>query len=335
MWQRWVLARRPVGVPGPQDFRLDEGALPDPGENEMLVRTDYISIDPGMRSRLSRDSYAPALPLDSVIESAGIGTVIASRNTKFREGDWVSGAIGWQSHVMSSGRGLTKLNPALFTGLVRPTAAIGILGIPGLTAYFGLRDLGAPKPGQTLLVSSAAGTVGATALQIGKLDGLTVVGIAGGPDKTAYVRSLGADTVIDYKASRDLPSQLAQAIPQGVDIYFDNVGAATLDAAIRVMNLRGRIIVSGQIAEYNAVSPAGIRNMLDFIPKRLRMEGLVVFDYAARFAEAQAEMAQWIQDGKLTYREHIVPGLGQAPSAFVSLFSGEMTGRVLVKVSES
>ncbi|HAJ48118.1 MAG TPA: NADP-dependent oxidoreductase [Alphaproteobacteria bacterium] len=335
MWQRWVLARRPVGVPGPQDFRLDEGALPDPGENEMLVRTDYISIDPGMRSRLSRDSYAPALPLDSVIESAGIGTVIASRNTKFREGDWVSGAIGWQSHVMSSGRGLTKLNPALFTGLVRPTAAIGILGIPGLTAYFGLRDLGAPKPGQTLLVSSAAGTVGATALQIGKLDGLTVVGIAGGPDKTAYVRSLGADTVIDYKASRDLPSQLAQAIPQGVDIYFDNVGAATLDAAIRVMNLRGRIIVSGQIAEYNAAAPAGIRNTLDFIPKRLRMEGLVVFDYAARFAEAQAEMAQWIQDGKLTYREHIVPGLGQAPSAFVSLFSGEMTGRVLVKVSES
>jgi NADPH-dependent curcumin reductase CurA len=333
MWRKWVLARRPDGVPQAEDFRLDTAAIPEPQDGEVVVAVDYVSIDPGMRSRLSKDSYAPALPLGSVIESAGLGTVVASRNVKFAVGARVSGGFGWQSHVVSNGRGILRLDPATFDAKVPITAAIGILGIPGLTAYFGLYDLGKPKSGETVLISSAAGTVGATAGQIAKIEGLRAVGIAGGADKCAYVRSLGFDACIDHRAEPDLAAAIAREAPQGVDIYVDNVGAGTLDAAIARMNVRGRIVVSGQIAEYNSLAPAGIRNTMDFIPKRLRMEGLVVFDYAAQFAEAQSRMAAWIRDGRLVFHETVIPGLEAAPSAFAGLFEGRARGRVLVKVS--
>jgi NADPH-dependent curcumin reductase CurA len=332
MWRKWVLAQRPSGVPAPEDFRLESVALPDPQDGECLIRVDYVSIDPGMRSRLTKDSYAPALPIGGVIESAGLGTVVKSRNPKLAEGALVSGGFGWQSHVVSNGRGVLRLDPALFDAKVPPTAAIGVLGIPGLTAYFGLLDVGQPKAGETVLISSAAGTVGATAGQIAKIQGLTAIGIAGGADKCGYVRSLGFDACIDHKAEGGLAGAIAAAAPKGVDIYFDNVGAETLDAAISCMNVRGRIIVSGQIAEYNAADPRGIRNTLDFIPKRLRMEGLVVFDYAARFVEAQARIAGWIRDGRMSFHETVRPGLETAPLAFASLFSGDALGRVLVKV---
>lgn len=332
MWRKWVLAQRPSGVPAPEDFRLETAALPDPQDGECVIRVDYVSIDPGMRSRLTKDSYAPALPLGGVIESAGLGTVVKSRNPKLSEGAMVSGGFGWQSHVVSNGRGVVRLDPALFDDKVPPTAAIGILGIPGLTAYFGLLDIGQPKDGETVLISSAAGTVGATAGQIAKIKGLTAIGIAGGADKCAYVRALGFDACIDRTAGQDLVSAIAGTAPKGVDIYFDNVGAQTLDAAIARMNVRGRIVVSGQIAEYNATDPAGIRNTLDFIPKRLRMEGLVVFDFAARFAEAQARIAGWIREGRLSFHETVKPDLETAPAAFAGLFKGDAMGRVLVKV---
>lgn len=332
MWRKWVLARRPSGVPAPEDFRLETASLPDPQDGECVIRVDYVSIDPGMRSRLTKDSYAPALPLGGVIESAGLGTVVKSRNPKLSEGAMVSGGFGWQSHVVSNGRSVLRLDPALFDDKVPPTAAIGVLGIPGLTAYFGLLDIGQPKSGETVLISSAAGTVGATAGQIAKIQGLTAIGIAGGADKCAYVRALGFDACIDRTAGQDLASAIAGAAPKGVDIYFDNVGAQTLDAAIARMNVRGRIVVSGQIAEYNATDPAGIRNTLDFIPKRLRMEGLVVFDFAARFAEAQARIAGWIRDGRLSFHETVRLGLETAPAAFAGLFKGDALGRVLVKV---
>lgn len=316
----------------PEDFRLESAPIPDPLEGEILVRVDYVSIDPGMRSRLTKDSYAPALALGTVIESAGVGTVVKSRNPKFAEGALVSGGFGWQSHLLSNGRGVVRLDANLFDGKVPPTTAIGVLGVPGLTAYFGLLDLGSPKAGETVLISSAAGTVGATAGQIAKIIGLTAIGIAGGKEKCAYARGLGFDHCIDHKAAPDITAAIRNAAHKGVDIYFDNVGAATLDAAIANMNARGRIVVSGQIAEYNAAEPRGIRNTLDFIPKRLRMEGLVVFDYAARFAEAQTQLATWIREGRLHFHETVKPGLESAPSAFAGLFSGDALGRVLVKL---
>jgi hypothetical protein len=331
--RKWVLARRPHGAPEAEDFRLEPDALSEPADGEAVIEVRYVSIDPGMRSRLTQDSYAPALPIGAVIESAGLGVVRRSRNPKLPEGAEVAGGFGWRSHLLTKGKGVAVLDPALYAGPVGPTAAIGILGVPGLTAYFAVTDLGAAKAGETLLVSSAAGTVGATAGQIAKLLGLRTIGIAGGPDKCAYVKSLGFDACIDHRAAQDLGAAIREAAPGGVDLYVDNVGAATLDAAIAAMNPRGRIIVSGQIAEYNATAPRGIRNTLDFIPKRLKMEGMVVFDYAARFAAAQAKMAEWIRAGTLTYRERIVEGLDAAPAAFAGLFKGEAIGRVLVKLA--
>jgi NADPH-dependent curcumin reductase CurA len=237
------------------------------------------------------------------------------------------------THALSNGRGVQTLDPARYHGKLRPTAAIGVLGIPGLTAYFGLLDLGRPVAGNTVLVSSAAGPVGATAGQIAKMKGCKVVGIAGGQKKCEYVKSLGFDATIDYRARRDIKAAIAEACPGGADIYFDNVGAEMLDAAILNMKEHGRIVVSGQVSEYNREVLHGIRNVTRFITHRLRMEGLVVFDYFKDFRAAQAEMAQWIHDDKLTYTEDISEGIEGSAKAFIGLFEGENLGRRLVKVS--
>ena len=330
--RRWVLASRPEGKPIRENFRLEEVELPDPGENELLIRTEYHSVDPGMRSRLSGDSYAAALPLGATIDSAMVGVVEKSNHEKFAPGDRVTGGFGWVSHAISNGRGIQKLDPAIFHGALRPTAAIGVLGIPGLTSYFGLLDLGEPKEGQTVLVSSAAGPVGATAGQIAKMKGCRVVGIAGSERKCDYVRRLGFDDAFDYHEG-NLADAIKAHCPDGVDIYFDNVGAAMLDAALLNMKEHGRIVVSGQVAEYNATQPIGIRHVTRFITHRLRMEGLVVFDYFKQFAHAQAEMARWIHEGKLQYTEDISEGLEGSADAFIGLFEGENLGRRLVKVS--
>ena len=330
--RRWVLASRPEGKPIRENFRLEEVELPDPGENELLIRTEYHSVDPGMRSRLSGDSYAAALPLGATIDSAMVGVVEKSNHEKFAPGDRVTGGFGWVSHAISNGRGIQKLDPAIFHGALRPTAAIGVLGIPGLTSYFGLLDLGEPKEGQTVLVSSAAGPVGATAGQIAKMKGCRVVGIAGSERKCDYVRRLGFDDAFDYHEG-NLADEIKAHCPDGVDIYFDNVGAAMLDAALLNMKEHGRIVVSGQVAEYNATQPIGIRHVTRFITHRLRMEGLVVFDYFKQFAQAQAEMARWIHEGKLQYTEDISEGLEGSADAFIGLFEGENLGRRLVKVS--
>lgn len=333
--RRWVLASRPQGKPAPENFRLEEITLPDPGEHELLIRTEYHSVDPGMRSRLSGASYAAALPLGETIDSAMIGIVEISNNEKFKPGDRVTGGFGWASHALSNGGGIQKLDPALYHGKLRPTAAIGVLGIPGLTSYFGLLDLGKPKEGDTVLISSAAGPVGATAGQIAKRKGCTVVGIAGSKDKCDYVRGLGFDRAINYRETADLRGAIAETCPGGVDIYFDNVGAEMLDAAILNMKEHGRIVVSGQVSEYNRGEGElhGIRNVTRFITHRLRMEGLVVFDYFKDFRAAQTEMAGWIHDGKLVYTEDISEGLENSAKAFIGLFEGENLGRRLIKVS--
>jgi NADPH-dependent curcumin reductase CurA len=320
-------------VPVLDDFRMEATAVADIADGQALIGVTHVSVDPGMRSRLTGDSYAAALGIGETIESAGIGQVLQSRTARLPEGATVMGGFGWTSHAVSDGRGLQILDPAVFSGKVTATASIGVLGIPGLTAYFGLKDLGKPVAGETLLVNSAAGPVGATACQIGRLLGLKVVGIAGGAGKCAYLKDeVGVDHAIDYRAVADLTKAIAEAAPGGVDIAFDNVGGGQLDAAILNMRPNGRIVVSGQVSEYNAENPRGIRWVTPFITKRLRMQGLVVYDYRRQFGEAQAEIAGWIQAGDLTYREEIIEGFERLPDAFIGLFSGENFGRRLVKV---
>ncbi|MDO8838355.1 MAG: NADP-dependent oxidoreductase [Parvibaculum sp.] len=332
--KRWVLASRPTGKPKAENFRLEDVTLPGIGEHDILIRTEFHSVDPGMRGRLSGDSYTAALPVGQTIDSAMVGIVEASNNEKFAVGDRVTGGFGWVSHAVSNGRGVQKLDPAIYHGKLRPTAAIGVLGIPGLTSYFGLLDLGQPKDGDTVLISSAAGPVGATAGQIAKMKGCRVVGIAGSKEKCDYVKGLGFDDCFSYRGA-DLRKAIAAACPGGVDIYFDNVGGEMLDAAILNMKEHGRIVVSGQVSEYNRAENelTGIRNVTRFITHRLRMEGLVVFDYFKRFREAQAEMAGWIHEGKLVYTEDVSEGLEGSADAFIGLFEGENLGRRLIKVS--
>ena len=332
--RRWVLASRPDGQPTLENFRLEEQELPDLGAHEILIHAHYFSVDPGMRSRLSSDSYAAALKEGDLIEGAMVGVVQASNNEKFSSGDLVTGGFGWQEYAISNGRGVAKLNGTLFQPPLTVTTAIGVLGIPGLTSYFGLLELGKPQKGNTVLVSSAAGPVGATAGQIAKLKGCRVVGIAGSQAKCDYVvKELGFDACINYKEVDDLSAAIATHCPDKVDIYFDNVGGEMLDAAILNMNEKGRLVISGAVSEYNKAEPRGIRNTLHFITHRLRMEGLVVYDYFKRFPEAQAEMAGWISTGRLKFTEDISEGIEGAPAAFIGLFEGENHGRRLIKVS--
>ena len=330
-YKKWTLAKHPSGVPSEDCFALESFTPDAPQEGQVLIKTHYFSLDPGMRGRLSGDSYAAGLKIGDTIESAGIGEIIASGSERFAVGDMVMGGLGWAEAVLHPDRGLQKLDPALFDDKVAMTATIGVLGVPGLTAWFGLQDLGRPQSGETLLVSSAAGPVGATCGQIGKTLGLNVVGMAGGTDKCAYLQGLGFDAVIDYKAEGNLAKAIAAACPDGVDIYFDNVGGEMLDAAILNMKPKGRIVVSGQVSEYNREKPVGMRQTTRFITHRLRMEGLVVYDYAKQFPEAQAAMAALIRDGKLAYKEDISEGIKDAPSEYAALFAGANFGRRLIK----
>ena len=332
-YKRWTLAKHPSGVPSEDCFALESFTPDAPQDGQVLIRTHYFSLDPGMRGRLSGDSYAAGLKIGDTIESAGIGEIIASKSERFAVGDMVMGGLGWTQALAHPDRGLQKLDPALFDDKVAMTATIGVLGVPGLTAWFGLQDLGQPQAGETLLISSAAGPVGATCGQIGKTLGLSVIGIAGGADKCAYLTDLGFDAVIDYKAEDNLVKAIEAAAPDGVDIYFDNVGGEMLDAAILNMKPKGRIVVSGQVAEYNREKPVGIRQTTRFITHRLRMEGLVVYDCAKQFPEAQAAMAALIRDGKLAYKEDISDGIEDAPRAYAALFAGANFGRRLIKAT--
>lgn len=330
-FKQWTLAKHPSGIPTADCFKLIETDMPELHEGQVFIRTHFFSLDPGMRARLSGDSYAAGLKIGDIIESAGIGEIIATKSERFTVGDMVMGALGWSEGNIFADCGLQKLDAKLFDDKISMSATIGVLGVPGLTAWFGLKDLGDPKDGETLLISSAAGPVGATAGQIGKTLGLNVIGIAGGTDKCAYLRDLGFDAVIDYKAEPDLTRSIRDAAPNGVDIYFDNVGATMLDAAIANMALGGRIVVSGQVAEYNREEPIGIRNTTQFITHRLRMQGLVVYDYRKDFGDAQAALMDMIRDGRLRYTEDVSEGIERAPAAYQALFAGANFGRRLIK----
>ena len=330
-YRKWTLASHPVGVPDRDCFALVPCAFDDIEAGEVLIKVDYFSLDPGMRGRLSGDSYAAGLKIGDTIESAGVGTILASKSEKFAPGDVVSGTLGWSEAVVHRDRGLKKIEQGLLSEKLSATAFIGVLGVPGLTAWFGLNDLGAPTQGDTLVISSAAGPVGATCGQLGKHLGLRVVGIAGGPKKCAYLSDLGFDEAIDHKAGTPLNAAIAAACPDGVNIFFDNVGAETLDAALVNMAPNGRIVVSGQVAEYNRENPIGIREVTRFITHRLRMEGLVVYDYAPKFSDAISQMAALINSGTLSYTEDIIDGIENAPDAYAGLFGGDNFGRRLIK----
>jgi NADPH-dependent curcumin reductase CurA len=326
-----LLKARPEGLPKESDFAVHQADLPEPGEGQVLVQTEYVSVDPYMRGRISgRKSYIDPIPLDGVVEGGAVGRVVESRHPGLEPGDPVLGMWGWQTAAVVGGRQIEKID----LDLGPPSAYLGVLGMPGMTAYFGLLDIGQPKPGETVFISGAAGAVGALAGQIAKIKGCRVAGSAGGDDKVAYLlEECGYDAAFNYRDAGDYHKAVKAACPDGIDVYFDNVGGPLSDAVIMQMNERGRISICGQIDQYNATDiPQGPRLLFQFIVKRLRAEGFLVFDYLKRHAQARQEIAGWIREGKITYRETVIEGIENTPKAFIGLFTGANTGKQLVKV---
>lgn len=324
------LAARPVGMVKCSDFAYEETAVPEPGDGELLVAVRYISLDPAMRGWMNEGkSYIKPVALGEVMRAGTVGEVIASRHPGFAVGEFVSGSQGVQSHAISDGKGLIKVDPKL----APLPKYLNSLGMPGMTGYFGLLDVGQPQPGQTVVVSAATGAVGQVVGQIAKLKGCKVVGIAGGAEKCEYaVQELGYDACIDYKRGPIFPG-LAQHCAQGVDVYFDNVGGDILDAVLTRLALRARIVICGAISQYNNTTPiAGPKNYLSLLVNRARMEGIVVFDWAPRYGEAAREMAGWMAAGKLKSKEDIVKGLETFPETLLKLFSGENFGKLMIEV---
>ncbi|RTL73173.1 MAG: NADP-dependent oxidoreductase [Hyphomicrobiales bacterium] len=325
------LARRPHGMVKAEDFRLEEGPVPEPGEGEVRIKIAYVSLDPAMRGWVSEGkSYVPPVAIGETMRSYSVGIVDASRNAAFKVGDAVQGVIGVQDYAISNGKGLVKVDPTQ-APLER---WIGGLGMPGWTAYFGLLEVGQPKAGETVVVSAASGAVGSVVGQIAKIKGCRAVGIAGGPEKCRYVtEELGFDACIDYKAP-NLPAQLKAACPSGIDVYFENVGGEILDAVLPQMNVRGRIPVCGLISVYNATElPQGPKNLRFLLTQRLRMQGLIVFDWADRIPEAISTLGAWHKDGKLKIREDVrTTGLASFPAVLNELYTGGNFGKLVLKV---
>ena len=325
------LVARPEGLPKDGDFELRSSTLAAPGEGQFLVAVRYVSIDPAMRVWMTEQkSYWPPVPLGDVMRASAIGEVVASRHPRFAVGAWVSGMLGVQDGLLSDGKGLRAFDPKQ---LPDPAWALSIFGGTGLTAYFGLGEIGKPKAGETLVVSAAAGAVGSTVVQIGKILGCRVIGIAGGAAKCAFVRDeLGADGVIDYKHEK-VGDALKSLCPDGIDVYFDNVGGEILDAVLKRLRLHARIVLCGGISQYNATGEArGPANYLSLISARGRMEGFVIIDYLDRATEAVAAMAPWVQAGKLKSRIDVVEGLEHFPEALRRVYTGANFGKQLLKV---
>lgn len=335
---RIVLASRPVGAPVTNNFRLEVQPVQDLKNGEVLLRTIYLSLDPYMRGRMSdAKSYADPVDVNDIMVGSTVCQVEASTHPDFEKGEWVLAYTGWQSYAVSNGEGLLKLgkNPK------NPSYALGVLGMPGFTAYMGLLDIGQPKEGETLVVAAATGPVGAIVGQIGKLKGCKVVGIAGGEEKCRHaVETLGFDICIDHKAD-DFAEQLAAACDKGIDVYYENVGGKVFDAVLLLLNTSARIPVCGLISQYNATElPAGPDRMPllmgTLLTKRIRMQGFIIFDdYSHRYDEFAADMSQWISEGKIQYKEQIVDGLENAPEAFIGLLEGKNFGKLVIKVADA
>jgi NADPH-dependent curcumin reductase CurA len=328
--RQWLIAARPDGLVKESDFLWRESPLPSPGEDDVLVRSVYLSLDPTNRVWMNEaESYLPALAIGDVMRGVAIGVVEESRNPSFSKGDIVQGLLGWQQYSVSPGAALNKLPKGL---PVPMTAFFGLLGHIGLTAYFGLLDICQPKAGETLVVSTAAGAVGSLAGQIGKIKGCHVVGLTGSDEKCAWLKELGFDAAINYK-TENVTEGLQRHCPQGIDIYFDNVGGDILEAVLNLINLRARISICGMISQYNADQPApGPKNLANLISKRARMEGFLCTDYSNRAQEAFTEMIGWLMQGKLKYRVDVVEGLENAPRALKKLFDGSNSGKLIVRV---
>src|ERR1700691_5904878 len=330
--RRMVLAERPTGMVDESTVRLEEADVPEPGSGEALAQVRYVSIDPTIRTWMDdAPGYLPPIGIGEVVRSGGIAEVLSSDSELYAPGDLLFGMTGWQDYVIADAgeRALQKLPPG-----VSPTAALGVLGITGMTAYFGMTDVGRVKEDDVVVVSGAAGATGSVAGQIAKLKGAAkVVGIAGGPQKCAWiVDELGFDAAIDYK-NEDVAERLRECCPDGIDLYFDNVGGEILNACLARLALRGRIVLCGAISSYNARDRAtGPSNYAALIIPRGRMEGFLILDYFDRFPQAQAELAGWLAAGQLKAAEHIVEGLERAPEALNLLFTGGNTGKVIVRV---
>jgi len=336
--RRIVLASRPVGAPTKDDFRLEEAATPVPKEGEVLLRSIYLSLDPYMRGRMNdAPSYAPPVAINEVMVGATVCQVAASKNPDFETGEWVLAYSGWQLYALSDGSDLTKLGKKP----EKPSYALGILGMPGFTAYMGLLDIGKPKAGDTLVVAAAAGPVGATVGQIGRLKGCRVVGVAGTAQKCSYVKeTLGFDECLDHK-DPDLADLLKQACPDGIDIYYENVGGKVFDAVLPLLNVGARVPVCGLVSRYNATKlPDGPDRlsvlMGTILVKRITMKGFIIFDdYGPRYDEFTKAMSDMLGAGKIHYREQVVDGLESAPEAFIGMLEGQNFGKLVVKVNNT
>lgn len=328
--RRFLLAQRPKGAATRETFSFVEETVGQPNPGQVLVENLYLSLDPAMRGWMNEGkSYIPPVALGEVMRALGVGRVIASQHPDYAEGDHVSGALGVQDYFLGEPKGLHKVDPSR----APLPLYLSALGMTGMTAYFALLDVGAPKAGETVLISGAAGAVGGIAGQIARIKGCRVVGIAGGAEKCRYlVDELGFDAAIDYKQD-DLPAAIKRECPKGVDVYFDNVGGEVLDAALTRLNVKARVVICGAISQYNNKEAVkGPANYLSLLVNRARMEGFVVMDHAPKFGEAAREMAGWLADGRLKSKEHIVEGLETFPETLNKLFTGENFGKLVLKV---
>lgn len=325
-----LMARHPKGWVTEEDFRLHEAELPKPGPGEVLVRNVWLSVDPYMRGVMDPGrSYIAKVQPGGVMTGGTVGEIVESHNPKLPAGTYVQGMLGWQTYAATDGRGLRVLDPKL----APLSTALGVLGMPGVTAWIGLMQFGEPKPGETVVVSGAAGAVGGVVGQLARDQGCRAVGIAGGVAKCAYVQDeLGFDACVDYKAG-DLNRGLKDATPKGIDVYFDNVGGATLDAVLRRINVGARIPICGMISQYNLERPEPIHNLIAVIPNRARLQGFIVSDHLPRWPEALRHLAGLLQAGKLKYREDIADGLENAPKAFIAMLKGKNIGKQLVRIA--
>jgi NADPH-dependent curcumin reductase len=327
------MANHPVGALEDSDFELVELPVPELSDGETLVRTLYLSLDPAIRVWMNGiDTYVPGIHVGDAMRAGGLGEVVASRNPAYNEGDLVLGMMEWSDYFLAR-RGTDPLTTVPRRDPL--TTYLSVLGVTGLTAYFGLLEVGQPAPGETVVVSGAAGATGSVAGQIAKIVGCRVVGIAGGPEKCAWVTDeLGFDARIDYK-SEDVSARLRETCPDGIDVFFDNVGGEILDAVLEKINIHARVVLCGAISQYDRSEFApGPRNIVNLIPQRGRMQGFIVLDYRDRFLDAILQLGQWLEEGRIRYAEDVVDGLENAPAAFRRLFSGENTGKLIVKVAE-
>ena len=324
-----LLASRPRGQVTEDNFRVVDTPIAPPADGEVLVRNEWLSLDPYMRGRMNDvKSYVPPVQLGEVMVGQTVGEVVASRHADFRPGDKVLTSLGWQLYGIAPAGALTRIDPSRAPA----SCYLGVLGMPGMTAWFGLFEIGQPKPGETVVVSAASGAVGSAVGQLAKTRNCRVVGIAGGNAKCRYVvEELGFDACVDYKAGR-LEQDLREACPDGVDVHFENVGGELLDAMLRLMNLRSRVVICGLIAEYNASEPYGYKMLRAVLVKRIKMQGMIVFDWKDRYGEALQGLQALFADGKLKYRESIVEGIDNAPRGLIGLLKGENFGKQLVKL---